>query len=555
MSHFLHRAGDSYASYLAAGGVGELGDDEPSGLETLLLGEPTVSAEPGDTSPNSGCFHWGRPEELLRLPALAASLGDLKNQAQNPTHMWALEQFDLARTSYRQGLAAEALTSLRQALTGNDERPGYALDFRFHFLRGLLHLGSFRLAGAATLDLPEAGEAFAEAAQRARSERPLEAAWATLGAAWAAYAQGLMTQAAEHAEAARTLQPALAPAHFLAAKILAHQQNVEPALAAAATALRLEPAWARPLLRDADFQALKDRIVALVEAERDHRGSLASQAIKRARDLAVQWGGPDADTRPSSPDDPAGPAWQLLQQARDHFRANTLPGYLAAMADAEAAGAALSGLIARSRQAELLARDAVESAREIAQRVADLQVGPYRLGTVAFRELGRARTCLEEAETACRSKRLGDFLHAEQQAQRAHLALRQAIEQFQALATREATAERERLQDEIARRHRRTPEGSGVYAGATVGAGISLFPAVYLCLIGPRDGTIMRAVLTLVIVVGIGALLGALFAPYYRTPAGTGASSDSRLAAIDRTLQELRTLPLKFPSNPGKVGG
>jgi len=239
------------------------------------------------------------------------------------------------------------------------------------------------------------------------------------------------------------------------------------------------------------------------------------------------------------------PALALFRQAREFFRANTLYGYVAAAEAARAAVQALASLVARCEKAERFARDAVEEGRSFSAEIADLCIGPYRLGTMMAGELERVRQMLVQAENAGRSGRLGDSVAAEQHALQAQALLKDTIKRFQTAATERAEADRARILDHIARRHRATPEGAGVKAAALVGAAVCMLPGVYLGVSSPHGATAVQRVMTVVIVVGLGAVVGALFAPYYRTPPPDG-SDDAQLAAVDRTLEELRALPSRY---------
>lgn len=536
MSHFQYQPDASYALYLATAGEGELAAGAPQRQAELLLGSPEQAPE---------CFHWAKPESLLQLPALAQSLTELKHAARNPEQMWALDQFDLARAAYAQGAFPEALAAIVRGLRGQGERSGYLLDFRFHFLLGLIRLGSFRQATATMIDHAEAEQSFATAARYASDTHPVEAAWASLAAGWSCYTRGLMELASAHIDGAIASQSSLAPAHFLAAKVRLRRGEAAAALQAAAAALRIDPSYAGPVLRDRDFLLEHERCVELVEQERQARGQTASGLLKTAQELAARFGAEAADASEFIPLEELAPALAQFRQAREFFRANTLYGYLAAGEAAHAAVQALASLVARCEKAERFARDAIEEGRRFSAEIADVCVGPYRLGTMMAGELERARQLLVQAENASRSGRLGDSMAAEQHALQAQALLKDTIKRFQSAATALAEADRERILEHLARRHRATPEGAGVKAAALVGAAVCTLPGVYLGVISPQGATAVQRVMTVVIVIGLGAIVGALFAPYYRTPPPDG-SDDAQLAAVDRTLEELRALPSRY---------
>ena len=536
MSHYHYQPDESYARYLAKAGEGELAAGAAERRAELLLGSTQQAPAP---------FHWARPEPLLRLPALAQPLAELKHEARNPEQMWALDQFDLARTAFQQGAFADALAGVTRAIRGQGERSGYPLDFRFHFLLGLLRLGSFRQPDGATINHAEAEQCFATAARYASGTHPLEAAWAALAAGWSCYTRGEMERASAHIDGALVLQPSLAPAHFLAAKVLLRRGEAAAAARAAAAALRIDPSLACPVLRDPDFQPEGPRFVELVEDERQQRGQGASGLLKAAQGLAARFGCESGAPPDPCPMEELAPALAQLRQARDAFRTNTLYGYLAASDGAQAAVQALAGLVARCEKAERFARDAVDEARSLSAEIADLRIGPYRLGTMMAEEIERARVVLSQAEKAGHTGRLSDSVVAEQHARRAQALLKETIKSFQTAATDLAQAERERILERIERRHRATPEGAGVKSAALIGAAVCTPPAIYLGVVSPRGESAVQMAMTLAFIIGLGAVLGALFAPHYRTapPDGTG---DVQLAAVDRTLEELRALPRRY---------
>jgi tetratricopeptide (TPR) repeat protein len=539
---------------------------EPAGTDPVPEPEPgpgaraagqeeTAVADSGMGTAPPVRFHWGHCGWLTETGGFKASLTELKQGARTADAMWAYEQFDIARTAFRRGLVQEALEYLRRAIHGHETRGGYALDYRFHFLQGLIRLGNFRQHETAYLNLDDAEQALAIAGRYARCDHPADAGWADLAAGWAAYCAGRMDAAAEHTQRAIGLMPKWGEAHFQAAKIAARRGRSEEAKLSLGTAIGLDPRFAFDAVRDGDLETCGSVVAEAVEAERQRVGQQASRALQAAGEQAARLGARERYGKLVAPEALAGDeltsALALIDRAKAAFRDNSLCGYAAAEAGAGRAAAALTLVMGRAQKARLIAEDALQTAKETAAQVAALQIGSYRLGAGAIAELKRATALIAEAETACQAKSLAGHLAAEQHAKRAFVALRQTVEAYKASAIEQALGERAELENKIERLQQ-----SGCEDSATPGKTYGVIGAIGVLAFGgylavslsgsraaaQRSETLMRLGLALVIVVGIGALLVALIAPFYRTE---GARSrykhlEERKDAMDQTIGRLR---------------
>lgn len=531
----------------AAGGVvATATETEANGLEEIA---PSPALPPAQ-------FHWGYSEWLMEGGDFSASLTALKHRARTSDEMWAYEQFDVARTAFRRGLFQEALEYLRRAIHGHEARGGYALDYRFHFLQGLIQLGGFRHHDPAYLNLEAAEQALATAGRYARCDHPADAGWAYLAAGWAAYCRGEMPAAMEHTRQAIALQAKRAEAHFQAAKIAMHLHQPEVAKPALGTAIGLDPHYALAAMRDGDFDAYTPAVADAIDMERQRVGQRASRALHAAVELAKRVGAREQHGQLVAPAVPAGDdlpgALGLIDRARAAFRDNTLYGYCAAEAGARHAAAALTVIVGRGQKAKLIAEDMVQTAKEAAAQIAALQIGSYRLGTLAIAELNNATGLIAEAEAACRENTLPGHLAAEQHARRALAALRQTVEAYKTSAIEQALAERRELERKLGRLQQ-TGDDSGSSTKtffAVAGIGVLLFGGYFVfSRFGDSSAgaagseTLIRLGLAAVIVIGIAALLIALVAPFYKTDGGARAGFrqlEERREAMDRTIGQLR---------------
>lgn len=209
-------------------------------------------------------FEWGFSELLSQLGHIDDTLQELLKVAKTPSQIWAYEQFEIARDAYRRGLHDEALECLKHAIEGYGTYTGYRLEYRFHFLLGTIRLGSFKNYSTPIVDLGEAKKAFLISAKYAKHDKPIEAGRAFLCAGWAAYSQGIMTEAKEFTKKAITLYPALGEARFQLAKILMHCGEPDKALVPLKQAIEIDRKYSLKASSDGDFKAYNKSVDSLI---------------------------------------------------------------------------------------------------------------------------------------------------------------------------------------------------------------------------------------------------------------------------------------------------
>jgi hypothetical protein len=207
----------------------------------------------GLTELNSN-FHWGFSEILMSLGGVAVSLNELIRIAQNPSKIWAYEQFDDARAAHRKQLFPEAAEYVNRAINGHANHMGYNLEYRFHYFLGVLRVGSFGNNTREIVNLAQAKAAFLNAARCAVHDEPKEAAKAYLGAGWASYCQGQMGESRTYSEQACLLDPSLSEAFFQLAKVLMYLNDTNAGVKHLRTAILQDPGYTRKAKDDEDFQ-------------------------------------------------------------------------------------------------------------------------------------------------------------------------------------------------------------------------------------------------------------------------------------------------------------
>lgn len=573
-------AGDSrqsYPSYLQAQAKG--GDIELTASERAVLGSAGAIAALISDGENMGGllqrqtvttadiqprFHWGRSEDLLGVGAFAASLKELKDRARSSAEMWAFEQYATACDAFRRGLHQEALEYLRRAIEGDEGHEGYDLDFRIHFLAGLIRLGSCAHHDGAVLDTAEAEQAFRRAARCARCDYPVEAGWCLLGAGWACYWRGDLEDAATLTDQAVVLLPKPGAAHFQAAKIRYRLRHAARAEASLLGALDVEPIYALWAARDGDCVLDKEALMETVRAARDRRVRGISHVLSELNDKAVTSGvvaGPDAP--PRGDNNPLGEleqrALELLDATHAAAGERTFFGYAAAEVLARRAMTGFDTILTRREQAGRLADDAIHAAQEALGQFGAMETAGYAFAKVVPGGLQKARALVTTAEAARRDGSQSKCAEAERLATEALTALGDALEAYRSTVLREVAAERNALAKKLEEaRARHGSHGNFALIGAAIGGSIAIIPGGYASLFaggGPRTGDWPAALMGLGIVIAIssaiGAVLGAMFVPADSESAARHPPLENRIAALDGIIAQLRALSLaKSASRP-----
>jgi len=190
---------------------------------------------------------------------IAGSLDELKQIARSPSFTWAMEQYLVAKRAFLAGWHEEAFTHIGWALNGHANNSGFDLDFRFHFLYGLIRMGAVREPVASIVDLAAAEKAFLLAARYAES-RTETAAMGFRCAGWAAYCQGNLEDAISYSKKAVQYNPRLAEAYFQLAKACIHLGRTEEAVRPLRNAICLDVIYAVKSAIDPDFQQYQEAL-------------------------------------------------------------------------------------------------------------------------------------------------------------------------------------------------------------------------------------------------------------------------------------------------------
>lgn len=173
-----------------------------------------------------GVLDSGFTDVLATLDGIHDTLKDLLKVARSPAQTAAYEQYAIAQEAFRKQLYPECLDALRLAIDGNGTQSGYKLDWRFHYLRGLVQLGSPRFGDHDSVDLAAAEQSFILAARYARGEAAMREAFCMFAAGRAAFLQYpsnlTALQAAEsHLSDALRQRPQFFEALYLRARVRA----------------------------------------------------------------------------------------------------------------------------------------------------------------------------------------------------------------------------------------------------------------------------------------------------------------------------------------------
>ena len=161
-------------------------------------------------------FNWGYARALFSLSALQTDVFSLMDVDRTAAWTRAFNALDQARESFEGAFYRECLDALEDILRGDESSPGYVLEWRVHFLVGVIRLG-FVGGNHHLVDLAAAEHAFAHAARYGRREAPEVAVQSLCCAAWAASRQRGYQRATGYLDAASMLDDSLPEATFLRA--------------------------------------------------------------------------------------------------------------------------------------------------------------------------------------------------------------------------------------------------------------------------------------------------------------------------------------------------
>jgi tetratricopeptide (TPR) repeat protein len=232
-------------------------------------------------------FNWGFSEVLIVIGRLADKLEELVRIAKTPEQTWAYEQFSNARDELRRHLYPEAVTSVTRAISGYGGHTGYQSEFRFHYLLGLLRLGSFSNTSPEVVSLAAAETAFAAAHRYGVQDYPEEASFALLGAGRAAYASGNLDGAIAYLSRALTLFPNPEKAYEYA-KVLAAKGRIGDALPSLERAIRADFRYALQAAGDGDFARHETAVQKLIQQLHAEARQTTGTGVACLRELTRQ---------------------------------------------------------------------------------------------------------------------------------------------------------------------------------------------------------------------------------------------------------------------------
>ena len=232
----------------------------------------------------SALFNWGFTEMLASIGHMGDTLDALVKAAKTPAQTAAYEQFEIARDAYRRGLYVEALESLQCAIFGAQGiTTGYKLEWRFHYLEGLIYLGSHSQDDKDLVDPDRAEQSFLRAARYARKDFPFDAAKSMLSAGWAAFTQGSydkLREALAHTEDSIVLDPNLGEALFQKAKLHMALDDPDAGLRALREAIAFSGLFGVKASADGDFRKHEGRVLELLDSIRQEKAQKVSEHAK-----------------------------------------------------------------------------------------------------------------------------------------------------------------------------------------------------------------------------------------------------------------------------------
>ena len=319
---------------LVASAISGVGDQLSEGFETVSWKLDDIS---GGIDALNAKFDWGFSRMIAGIGRVNDSLQELIAVAKTPAETWAYEQYEIARDAIRRALYPEAVDALLKAINGHGDHVGYKLEFRFHYMLGILYLGDAQNTDPAVLDLAKAEASFLTAARYAKTDYPKETGVALTAAGWAAYCQGKLKEAESHTQQAISIYPQHGEAVYQLAKVQMHTDRPREAIPNLRRSAELDAHYTIRAATDPDFLKYETDVQNLIDALRREAERLASPAIndgKRELSALEEWRAEKAFEPEIKMLD------ELFARTERNYGANTFLGYL----DAKTMADRLSGL-------------------------------------------------------------------------------------------------------------------------------------------------------------------------------------------------------------------
>jgi len=266
-------------------GFDQLGSAMSDGFS--MLGDQ-MNQVAGEISGLNANFQWGFGQMIAQMGGMNDALNTLIKLAKEEVQRLAYNHFEIARDAYRRGLYEECLEELKKAIEGDHVSPGYKLEWRFHQMMGVVRLGFFN-CNLDLVDPSQAEHSFLLAARYAGADNPEEAAVAFLGAGWAAFVQGKLTEALKHTDQAVALYSDLTEALFQAAKIRMASNKPGEALRLLRQAIQQSPAYVVKASADGDFRRHEAELNTFLEAMRQEQLTVMKPGVSQWLGEAEDW--------------------------------------------------------------------------------------------------------------------------------------------------------------------------------------------------------------------------------------------------------------------------
>lgn len=238
--------------------------DLEHGFTMLSQALPTMDAEQGDGTEASGRLHWGYIDGLISQSQINFQLDELVQQNKPTGSKWAYEQFEQGCAQFRQQLYKEAFQSVSRAIDGAGSNKGNKTEFRFHFLMGLIRLGSYRCAAPELVNPPLSQLGFQAAARHAAATHRVEAGHAMICAGRAALIAGDLEDAIAHTRKGLSTLPVHAAGMYQLGRALFLKGMLREAAERLVDAILLDVERALHAIGDLDFVAAKEFLDAVL---------------------------------------------------------------------------------------------------------------------------------------------------------------------------------------------------------------------------------------------------------------------------------------------------
>ena len=256
--------------------IAAVGEKIDAGFDRLSISIDTVRNSIDDLR---FCCEYGFGQLSLGLNSINLSINRLIEVTENPERTWELEQYRRAQDAFNRNLFEESLVYISRAIDGHGERSGNRLEHRFHMLKGLIRLGSYRNSSEQIVDLDAAEADFLAAAKYAEHIDNSDRARSFGLAGWAAYCRGDMAASEGYLSKSLELNPLDLTSQFDLTKVLFHTSKHSSAMERFASLIRSDFHYGLRAAADPDFLANRDRVVEVIDSYRaDLQGDLRKRA-------------------------------------------------------------------------------------------------------------------------------------------------------------------------------------------------------------------------------------------------------------------------------------